>query len=136
MKWIMRLISKAWWQIMSLIWIWITLNQTLSILFCLYKKNEVIRKGTCIHLAVWLLIWVVTRLKLLVAVVVAVDDENLTRFFKILDAILQTLNSLRNHQTILIKIDKWIKRELGWNSPLGYKTTIDWEVSVLLPLFQ
>jgi hypothetical protein len=48
-------------------------------------------KGTCIHLAVWLLICVVTRLKLLVAVVVAVDDENLTRFFKILDAISRTL---------------------------------------------
>jgi len=47
---------------------------------------------TCIHLAVWLLIWEATRLKLLV--LVFVDDENFMRFLKTLDAISQTLNSI------------------------------------------
>jgi len=40
----------------------------------LNETHEVNRKGTCIHLAVWLLIWEVTRLKLLVALVVAAVD--------------------------------------------------------------
>jgi len=64
----------------------------------LNQTHEVNRKGTCIHLAVWLLIWEVTRLKLLVALVAAVDEENFARFFRMLDAISRTLNSIANQQ--------------------------------------
>ena len=84
---------------MQQIWIETMLNET----------HEVNRKGTCIHLAVWLLIWEVTRLKLLVALVVAaVDEENFARFFRILDAISRTLISIANQQRRNnLDLDQW-----------------------------
>lgn len=81
---------------------------------------------TCIHLAVWLLIWEVTRLKLLV--LVFLDDDNLMRFLKTLDAISQTLNSITqlNYQ-INESHGRWRNRKsysmffLYWNPHLPYE---------------
>lgn len=77
-------------------------------------------KRTCIHLAVWLPIWVVTRLKLLVLVFVFLDDDNLIRLLKTLDAISQTLISITQLQS-----DRWNQSHGKWrNRSVSYRSEL------------